>query len=77
MQHNLFFFVDSGEELSVEWREILLQLADQAVRTVVPDLRQTNSEMDIRFHVKVRTRTKYFQVVTSCQVPQWGHRNIR
>jgi hypothetical protein len=48
-----FFLLSSGHKLSETWRGILLGLADKAVRSVIPDLRQANTEMDIRSHVKV------------------------
>jgi hypothetical protein len=47
------FLLCSGHKLSETWRAILLGLADKAVRSVIPDLRQANTEMDIRSHVKV------------------------
>jgi hypothetical protein len=47
------FLLCSGHKLSESWRAILLGLADKAVRSVIPDLRQANTEMDIRSHVKV------------------------
>jgi len=44
-----------GRELSDEWRNILKCLADEAVRTVVPDIKYNMDEMDIRCYVKVKS----------------------
>ena len=36
------------------WRSTLLRLAEEAVSTVVPDLKNTEDEMDVRAYVKVK-----------------------
>jgi len=46
--------LSKGNDLTDEWRHILMNLADDAVKAVQPELKYSTDEMDIRCYVKVK-----------------------